>query len=208
MSGLVNTFVVLFIVVDPIGVAAMFAAFTHGATLHEQRRMALRGTALAAAMLLLFYLIGDTLLQTLGITLPAFRIAGGLLLLLLAIDMVFARQSGLRSATVREQEEAEQKQDITVFPLAFPLMAGPGALTTVLLMSASWEEPLRFVGNIVVLAIVLLCALTTLLMAARIVRLLGETGVNVISRILGLILAALAVQFVLDGVRASGVFGG
>jgi multiple antibiotic resistance protein len=142
-------------------------------------------------------------LAALGIGLPAFRIAGGVLLFLLAIDMVFARQSGLRSTTIREQREAETKQDISVFPLAFPLIAGPGALTTVLLMSSTAKGAFAFTGTLVVLLIVLGFTLVSLLYAARILRFLGETGANVISRLFGLVLAALAVQFILDGVRAS-----
>src|SRR3569833_280328 len=109
MEALFNTFVVLFIVIDPVGLAPM---------------------------LLVFFLVGDKLLAALGIGMPAFRIAGGVLLFLRAIDMVFARHSGLRSTTRREQQEAVHKEDISVFPLAFPLIAGPGALTTVLLMSS------------------------------------------------------------------------
>lgn len=123
MEVLFNTFVVLFIVIDPVGLAPMFLGLTRGGTAAYQRKMAIRGTALASGMLLVFFFFGDALLAALGIGLPAFRIAGGALLFLLAIDMVFARQSGLRSTTTREQEEAEHKEDISVFPLAFPLIA-------------------------------------------------------------------------------------
>jgi multiple antibiotic resistance protein len=203
MEMLLNTFVVLFIVIDPIGLAPMFLALSSGATPAYQHKMALNGTLLASGMLLVFYFVGDTLLVALGIGIPAFRIAGGVLLFLLAIDMVFARQSGLRSTTIREQREAETKQDISVFPLAFPLIAGPGALTTVLLMSSTAKGAFAFTGTLVVLLIVLGFTLVSLLYAARILRFLGETGANVISRLFGLVLAALAVQFILDGVRAS-----
>jgi len=203
MEMLLNTFVVLFIVIDPIGLAPMFLALTPGISPAYQRKMALNGTLLASGMLLMFYFVGDTLLAALGIGIPAFRIAGGVLLFLLAIDMVFARQSGLRSTTIREQREAETKQDISVFPLAFPLIAGPGALTTVLLMSSTAKGAFAFTGTLAVLLIVLGFTLVSLLYAARILHFLGETGANVISRLFGLILAALAVQFILDGVRAS-----
>jgi multiple antibiotic resistance protein len=117
--------------------------------------------------------------------------------------MVFARQSGLRSTTTREQREAESKQDISVFPLAFPLIAGPGALTTVLLMSTTAKGAFAFGGTLAVLAVVLGLTLVSLLYAARILQFLGETGTNVISRLFGLILAALAVQYVLDGIHSS-----
>jgi len=203
MEALFNTFVVLFIVIDPVGLAPMFLALTHGASVAQQRKMALRGTTLAAAMLLIFFFIGDKLLAALGIGLPAFRIAGGALLFLLAIDMVFARHSGLRSTTRREQQEAEHKDDVSVFPLAFPLIAGPGALTTVLLMSSAWSQPLQFVGMLGVLLMVLGMTLVSLWWAGTLLKFLGETGTNVISRLFGLVLAALAVQYILDGLRAA-----
>lgn len=203
MDVLLNTFVVLFIVIDPIGLAPMFVALTQGMSAERRRKMAMTGTSLATAILLAFLFIGDGLLSILGIGIPAFRIAGGALLFLLAIDMVFARHSGLRSTTTREQEEAEHKQDVSVFPLAFPLIAGPGALTTVLLMTSSRQEPIVFAGILAVLLFVLGLTLLSFLFATRIIQLLGETGSNVISRVLGLILAALAVQYVLDGLKAS-----
>lgn len=203
MEVLFNTFVVLFIVIDPVGLAPMFLGLTRDGTAAYQRKMAIRGTALASGMLLVFFFFGDVLLTALGIGLPAFRIAGGVLLFLLAIDMVFARQSGLRSTTTREQREAEHKEDISVFPLAFPLIAGPGALTTVLLMSSSWKEPVVFAGMLAVLLLVLGMTLLSLLWAGILLRFLGETGTNVISRLFGLVLAALAVQYILDGLRSA-----
>ena len=203
MEILLNTFVVLFIVIDPVGLAPMFIALTPEASPDYQRKMALNGTLLASGMLLVFYFVGDTLLSALGVGIPAFRIAGGVLLFLLAIDMVFARQSGLRSTTTREQREAGTKRDISVFPLAFPLIAGPGALTSVLLMSTTAKTALVFGGTLVLLVVVLGLTLLSLLYAARILKFLGETGANVISRLFGLILAALAVQYVLDGIHSS-----
>lgn len=203
LEKFVNMFIVLFVVVDPIGVTPMFGALTRGSSLVHRRRMAFKGTALAAVILLLFAFIGDWLLKALGISIPAFKIAGGVLLFLIAIDMVFARQSGGRSATSREEEEARFKEDISVFPLAFPLIAGPGALATILLMvSEARGHLLYFAGMIVVLLLVLGITLACLLLAGRLMKLLGETGANVVGRLLGVILAALAVQFVIDGVRA------
>jgi multiple antibiotic resistance protein len=203
MELLLSTFVVLFVVIDPIGLAAVFVGLTRTHTPDQQRNTAWRGTMLAAAILLAFFFTGDGLLRLLDIGLPAFRIAGGLLLFLLAVDMIFARHSGLRSTTEREQAEAAQKLDVSVFPLAFPLIAGPGALTTVLLMANEWTTTFQFVGMLVVLLLVLGMALISLLGAPLIMRMLGETGTNVIGRLLGLVLAALAVQFVLDGIKAS-----
>jgi len=203
LEKFVNMFIVLFVVVDPIGVTPMFGVLTRGGGLAHRRRMAFKGTALAALILLIFAFIGDWLLKALGISIPAFKIAGGILLFLIAIDMVFARQSGGRSATSREEEEARFKEDISVFPLAFPLIAGPGALATILLMvSEARGHPVYFVGMIVVLLLVLGITLLCLLLAGRLMKLLGETGANVVGRLLGVILAALAVQFVIDGVRA------
>ncbi|MDA8420507.1 MAG: NAAT family transporter [Pseudomonadota bacterium] len=203
MSSLVNLFVMLFVVIDPIGLAPMFVALTHGGSESYRRRMAFRGTVLAASVLVVFVLVGKALLHALGIGLPAFRIAGGALLFLLAIDMVFARQSGLRSTTEREQEEAEQRRDISVFPLAIPLIAGPGAITTALLMSGSAGQTVGgMLARLVVLFAVLLLALGSLLVATRIMRFMGETGANMFTRVSGVILAALAVQFILDGLVA------
>jgi multiple antibiotic resistance protein len=201
---LANTFVILFIVIDPVGLAPMFAALTHGSTPAYQRRMAIKGTFLAAVVLVVFVFVGNGLLRTLGISLAAFRISGGVLLFLLAIDMVFARHSGMRSTTVREQEEAEQRKDISVFPLAIPLIAGPGALTTVLLTVGNGTSGRASAALLLVLGFVLLLTLVSLLLTGRIMRLLGETGANVVTRVLGIILAALAIQFVLDGI-ATGV---
>lgn len=202
MENLLNAFTVLFVVIDPIGVAMIFAALTHRHAEAQRRRMAISGTVLSGAILLTFFVFGDNLLNVLGITLPAFRIAGGILLFLLAIEMVMVRQSsGLRSTTLREQDEAEHKEDVSVFPLAFPLISGPGGMTTVLLMSAESSGFTTSMGLIGILTLVMALMLLCLLFAANIAHRLGETGANVISRLLGLILAALAMQFILDGVK-------
>lgn len=202
MNSLFNIFVALFVVLDPIGLAPIFTALTRGIAVDVQRRIAIKGTALAAVILLVFFFSGDLLLRSLGVSLAAFRVAGGVLLFLLAIDMVFARQSGLRSTTEREQREAEHRQDVSVFPLAFPLIAGPGALTTVILMAAADRRPALIVGMLAILLAVLALILISLLTAVSLMRFLGETGTNVISRVLGVVLAALAVQFVMDGLKA------
>jgi multiple antibiotic resistance protein len=199
-----DSLVILFVVVDPIGLAPIFAALTHGDSASTRRRMAIRGTAIAAGILVVFVLVGDLLLRALGISLPAFQIAGGLLLFLLAVDMVFARHSGLRSTTEREQKEAATRKDISVFPLAIPLIAGPGALTTVLLMVGNQgDQPLVLATVLAVLGVVLLATLASLLFATRILKIMGETGAFVVSRVLGVVLAALAVQFVINGTIAA-----
>lgn len=199
---IINSCVVLFVVLDPIGVAPVFAALTHGSSSTYIRRMAIKGTVLSAIILILFAFLGSFLLNALGITLDAFRVAGGLFLLLLSIDMVFARQSGLRSTTKSENEEAEHKNDISVFPLAIPLIAGPGAITTMmLLMGETSHQPVWIFSLMAVLVGVLLLSLAALLLAGRIIRFMGETGSNVISRVLGILLAALAVQYMIDGIK-------
>lgn len=203
---IVNSFIVFFVVLDPVGVALVFVALTNNSTDAYRRQMAIKGTTLSAVVLILFAFLGHFLLEALGITLDAFRIAGGLFLLLLSIDMVFARQSGLRSTTRRENKEAEHKNDISVFPLAIPLIAGPGGITTMmLLMGEAGQQTLWIVSLMTVLIAILLIILFTLLMAGPILRLIGETGSNVISRILGILLAALAVQYMIDGIKG-GIF--
>jgi multiple antibiotic resistance protein len=199
---LVNAFVVFFVVLDPLGMVPVFWALAHRGDAAYRRRMALWGVGLAAAILLVFAVAGRVLLDALGIGVPAFRIAGGILLFLLSIDMIFARQSGLRSTTEREQAEAAHRADISVFPLAFPLIAGPGAMTTVLLFA---ERPggVAFLANLGVMLLVLGLLLLALLASEVLMRRLGETGANVFSRLLGLVLAALSVQYVLDGIQAT-----
>lgn len=199
----VGQFVLLFTVIDPIGVAAAFLALTTQADAASRRAMAVRGVVLSAVILTTFGIGGNALLHAMGIGIPAFRIAGGLLLLLLSVDMILAFRSGIRSTTHDEEVEAASKADISVFPLAFPLIAGPGALTTVLLMASSGKGILFTLGAFGALALVLVMALVSLLSAPRILGLMGETGINVVSRLLGVILTALAVQYILDGLRQS-----
>jgi multiple antibiotic resistance protein len=197
-----NAFVALLVVIDPPGIASVFAALTRNYSEKRQRATATRATVVGAAILLIFALAGNGLLAALGIGLPAFRIAGGILLFLVALDQVFAGPSGLYSRTVREQEEASYTRDVSVFPLAIPLLAGPGAITTVLLYTGG-SGPAKLAVFVVVLLIVLLLTLTSLLLALRVMQLLGEIGAHVLTRVLGVLLAALAVQFVLDGIQAS-----
>lgn len=196
----VDSLIILLVVVDPVGIAPLFVALTQGESPAAKRRTAVRGALIAGAILVTFALVGDTLLSALGIGMPAFQIAGGALLFLLAVEMVFARHSGVRSATEREQREAATKKDISVFPLAIPLIAGPGALTSVLLMVGERDDDPLVIGTVLaVILVVLLITLASLLISARIMAFLGETGANVVSRVLGVVLAALAVQFVLNG---------
>lgn len=192
-------FVTLLVIIDPIGTAVIFAGLMRAMTGEFSRRMAFRSTLIAGCLLLAFAFLGKAFLDALGITLPAFRIAGGILLFLLATDMLFARPSGIRNPTQPETEEAAHSFDVSVFPLAFPLLAGPGALTSVVLLMGRAASPYQSAAVIAALAAVLALTLAALLLAGQVMRILGLTGANVISRVLGIILAALAAQLVLDG---------
>lgn len=201
LESLLYSFTTFFVVIDPVGTAAIFASLTRTLPPEERRRMAYKACLLAATILYVFAFAGEALFAALGISLPAFRIGGGILLFLLATDMVFARQTGLRSVTQSEDMEAMVREDLTVFPLAFPLLAGPGAMTTVvLLMGKAGGDMMAAAALLGVLAVVMGITLVLFLHANRLFTILGTTGSNVVSRILGIILAALAVQFVLDGV--------
>ena len=204
----VQAFATLVVVIDPIGMSPIYLGLTLTAQPAMRRRMAVRGVLLAAVILLVFALAGQSLLAALGVSLSAFRIAGGMLLFLLSVDMLLARPSGLRSTTGEEQEEASHFEDISVFPLAIPLLAGPGAMTSiVLLMGRAAGDPVKIGLLLGVLTVVLLLTLAALLLAGPLSRVLGVTGSNVISRVLGIVLAALAVQFVLDGLAGAGIMG-
>lgn len=197
-----TAFVTLFVVLDPPGMGPIFVAITRGESRDYRRRMALRGSVVALIILLIFAFTGDLALRGLGISIAAFRIAGGILLLLIAIDMLFARATPLRRTTEAEEEEAEHKRDISVFPLAIPLIAGPGALTsTVLLMGRTGGSLVMKAVVLAALIAVMAIMLAVLLQGDRINRLLGETGTNVVGRVFGIVLAALAVQYVIDGVK-------
>ncbi len=201
-----RAFTTFFATVGPVDVAVVFAALTVSASPQQRRLMAVKGTLLATGLLLAFVLFGQGLLQVVGISLPALRTAGGILLLLLSIDMVFARDSGAASTTSAEQAEAAGRQDISVFPLATPLIAGPAAMgAAVLLTAEAGGDMLLQAAVVLALLAVMALSLILLLVAGRLHRLLGVTGQHVISRVIGVLLAALAVQFVFDGIRASGL---
>jgi multiple antibiotic resistance protein len=195
--------VVFFVVVEPVSLIPLFSGLTQGATAAYKRRMALKAVTVAAMILLLFALGGAAFLELMGISLDAFRIFGGLLLFLLALEMVFARESGTRTST-DEQAESRRRADISVFPIAFPFIAGPGAIATILL----WFGPIHtasqtvlFLGMLVAAVLVLAIALGMMWLADPLMRVIGVTGANVAGRLLGVILGALAVQFVIDGLR-------
>lgn len=198
----IYTFINLVVIIDPVGVAAMFAGLTGRMEPPERRRIATRAVVIAGIVLLVFAVGGDYLLKALGISLPAFRLAGGALLFLIAIDMLLAGHAGFRSLTRPEDAEARVSDDLSVFPLAIPLIAGPGAMTSmVLLMGRAGGVPAQMLTVLLVLAGVLTLSFALLLAAARIVKILGVTGINVVARVLGIVLAGLAAQLILDGLN-------
>ena len=198
---LITAFVTIFVIIDPIGLAPLFLALTRGKTGAQRRSIAIRATLVAFAILLLFAAFGEALLGFVGISMPAFRVAGGILLFLTAIDMLFERRTKRREDRTEEEEDTD---DPSVFPLAIPLIAGPGAIASVILLTGEkpgWEGMVMIWG---VVAVILLIMLVIFLASGGLERLFGKTGIDVITRVLGMLLAALAVQFVLDGLAAFG----
>ncbi|MGV8947931.1 MAG: MarC family protein [Candidatus Paracaedibacter sp.] len=197
-----QAFITLFVVIDPFAVVPMFVALTRNETTAHKRHTAIKSTVIATILLLSFAFVGDKLLDALSISEPAFRIAGGFLLLLAAIEMVVARASGIRTTTGDEDEEAAHRDDISVFPLAIPLIAGPGALTSVVVLMRQAEamDLKASLGVVLILMAVLLITYLSLLISDRLMKLLGVTGTNVMTRVFGIILAALAVQNIINGI--------
>jgi multiple antibiotic resistance protein len=196
---LIKTFIIFFVVIEPVSLVPMFGALTRGGEPGYRRKMAWKSVSISAGIFIVFAVAGDWLLRLLGISVSAFKIAGGVLLFLLAVDMVLARESGLRSTTVREQEEAKYRDDISVFPMAFPLITGPGALATLLLLTADTSSYLEFSLVLAMGLLALAVTLVLLLLTQPLMRVMGVTGGTVISRLLGVVLAALAVQYIVDG---------
>ncbi|ETD83145.1 MarC family protein [Rhodobacter capsulatus] len=204
----VTAFVTLFVVVDPIGLVPLFLALTQGMSAGMRRTVGIRALVIAAILLTAFGLFGDALLRGIGISMPAFRIAGGVLLFLTALDMLFERRTQRREG----QSAEPHAPDPSVFPLATPLLAGPGAMATMILLAGSGTGGLHLAAVMAVMALVLACVFVLFLLATPLERALGRTGTMVVTRLLGMLLAALAVQFILDGLRGAGIiaapFGG
>ena len=200
---LITAFATLFVVIDPPGLVPLFIALTQGMDSAHRRSMAQRACIIAAVLLTLFALFGEALLTFIGISMPAFRIAGGILLFLTALDMLFERRTQRR-----EGQQPDPDHDPSVFPLATPLIAGPGAIATVILLmgqaEGDWGAKVAVLG---LLYAMILSTFVFLLASAPLERLLGRTGTVVITRLLGMLLAALSVQFVIDGVRGTGLSG-
>ncbi|MEX2148766.1 MAG: MarC family protein [Steroidobacteraceae bacterium] len=199
IDELLKFFVLFFVVVEPISLVPLFAALTEGANEAFRRRMALKAVLIAGAVFLLFAVGGAAFLRIMGISIDAFRIAGGVMLFLIALEMVFARESGTRS-TSEELDENLKRTDIAVFPLAFPFIAGPGSLAIVLLTFGASRDDLVLSGGLLgVVAVVLAITYVLMRLTPIVMRAMGVTGANVVNRLSGVVLAALAVQFIIDG---------
>ena len=199
---LLSALVTLLVTVDPIGLAPIFLSLTHGMTAEQRNHVGLRATLIAFGVLSFFALAGEHLLHWLGIELPAFRLGGGILLFWIAFEMVFAQRTERKRGSAESAVTLDHIRDLAAFPLAIPLMAGPGAITAVILLSSRVEGSiagrLTLIGLV---AAVMAACLAVFVMAGRISRLLGVTGSTVLSRLLGVLLTGLAVQFVVDGIK-------
>ena len=202
MSDAITVFVALFVVIDPIGLSPMFIAITRGMSTRARRAIAIRSCIVAVGLLTVFGLAGEAVLGFLGISLSAFRIAGGILLFLTALDMLFERRTQRRQG----QADAPHADDPSVFPLAMPLIAGPGAIATMILLTGSAGSGAGIAMVHGVMLAVILVVFLLFLLAGPMEKLLGPVGINVVTRLLGMLLAALSVQFVIDGIRDLQVF--
>lgn len=200
----ITSFVTLFVIIDPIGLTPLFVALTQGMSPKQRQAIAIRATLVSAGILALFAVFGEALLGFIGISMPAFKIAGGILLLLTALDMLFERRTKRRADTAEEDDDLD---DPSVFPLAIPLIAGPGSIATVILLAGTHPGFTGLGLSLAVMVMVLIVTFIFFQAATPLERLLGKTGINVVSRLLGMLLAALAVQFMLNGLKDFGLFG-
>lgn len=204
IDSILKFLVVFFVVVEPLSLVPAFAGLTQNFTSEQRNHIASKAVVISALICIIFAVVGARLLEVLGISLSAFRIGAGVLLFLIALDMVFARASPVRGTTAGEADEVKHRHDISVFPLAFPLMTGPGAMATIML--AFGESQLSwfvYFGQMIAMLIVLATAWITMRLTGPMMRIMGVTGANVISRLFGVILAALAVQYIIDGIKGA-----
>lgn len=195
----ISALVTFFVVIDPPGCAPIFASLTTGATPRQRRAMAIRAIVIATFILVFFALLGEQLLGTLGITLDAFRIAGGIMLFLIAFEMVFEKRTQRREDRAQKIIDTPEIEDVSVFPMAMPMIAGPGTIASIMLLQARSQGIEESLVVLAALGIILLLTLLALLAAGPLMRLLGQRIEAVITRLLGVVLAALAAQFVIDG---------
>jgi multiple antibiotic resistance protein len=199
----IAAFATFFVVIDPPGCAPIFASLTAGATPQHRRSMAIRSSMVAGAILLAFAIFGEAFLRALGISLDAFRIAGGIMLFLIALEMVFEKRQERREHRAEDVKARPAHEDISIFPMGIPMIAGPGSIASAMLLMSRGHGLAEDLVVLAALAVVLLLTLVALLLAGPLMRLLGYRLEAMITRVLGVILAALAVQFVIDGIRAS-----
>ncbi len=200
---LINAFTTLLVTIDPPGLAPIFLGLTVGMTRAQRKQVALRGTIIAFIILAVFALFGASVLGILGISIGAFRIAGGLLLFWIAFEMVFEKRQDRKEKTGTAAITVDHIQNIAVFPLAIPLISGPGAISATILLAGSMQGSFERAQLIIVIAVSLLLMFLALLIADRLDRFLGVTGRAILTRLLGVILAALATQFVVDGIKST-----
>ena len=199
----ISAFVTLFVVIDPPGCAPIYASLTTGANAQQRRSMAIRATVIAGLILVFCAMFGEALLSFLHIDLDSFRIAGGIMLFIIAIDMVFEKRTERREQRAEKVMATPEIEDVSVFPMAMPMLAGPGSIASVMLLVAQNNGIDRALVIFAALLVVLLLTLAALLLAGPFMRLIGNKGEAVITRLLGVLLAALAAQFVIDGLKAS-----
>lgn len=198
-----TAFLTLVVIIDPPGCAPIFASLTAGTEAVHRRRMAIRSALVAWSILVFFALLGEPLLRTLGISLSAFRLAGGIMLFMIALDMVFEKRTERREERAEEIKGTPEAEDISVFPMAIPMIAGPGSIASIMLLTARADGLAEDLTVLAALTAVLILTLAALLAAGPLMKLIGVKLEAMITRILGVILAALAVQFVLDGLERS-----
>jgi multiple antibiotic resistance protein len=198
-----SALVTFFVVIDPPGCAPIYAGLTHGATPAHRRSMAIRAVVVAAIILFVFAAVGEAMLHALGVSLSAFRIAGGIMLFLIALEMVFEKRTERREDRAAKVAQTPEVEDVSIFPMAMPMIAGPGSIASVMLMMSRNHGLEKVAAVLAALATILALTLIALLAAGPLMRLLGARIEAVITRILGVLLGALAVQFVIDGIRIS-----
>lgn len=202
-----NSFTTFFATIGPVEAAVLFATLTPKMAREERRRIAMRATLIATAILAVFTLLGGPILRQLGVTLPALQTAGGIVLLLLALDMIFARPGGALKLSPPEGEEAQARDDVAVFPMATPLLAGPGAMSAGILLAANTHnDPAGLAVVAGALAAVMIVTLGLLVLAHELTRMISLTAQRVLIRVFGILLAAIAVQALFNGIRGSGIF--
>ena len=203
-AALITAFTTLIIIIDPLGLTPLFIALTQGMTPAQRRGVAVRACLVSGALMAVFMLLGEAVLGFVGISMDAFRIAGGILLFLTALEMLFQRRQARKADTAAE---SEIEDDPSVFPLALPLIVGPGTITTLILLSGQADGSAGLIAIAAVCLAVLAIVFLAFLTAGALERLLGKVGLNIVTRVLGMLLAALAMQFILDGLRGFGIGG-